>query len=61
MSVIAEELGLDRGTVSGDLKFLSKQEGSGVHISEIKFNAQLTQRGKWIKAIQSILDDALPY
>jgi hypothetical protein len=53
---IAAILGIDRGTVSGDLKYWQRQEGVTV-----KDNAWVSRRQKWITAIQSIIDYALPY
>lgn len=55
---IAEELGIDRGTVADDLRFLRKQEETAKLVHDNRF---LSRRAKWTKVTIDIRDEAIPY
>jgi hypothetical protein len=56
---ISEQLHLDRGTVSGDIKYSSRQ--GEVNFSDVQTNVSLSRRRNWVNIIQTILDDVIPY
>ncbi|MGH9977271.1 MAG: hypothetical protein ACRD8Z_15765 [Nitrososphaeraceae archaeon] len=55
ISAISKELGLDRKTISDDLKALNVSE------SDIRLNVAVSRRAKWFQVMNYILSDVIPY